>query len=90
MPNSHESHDALCLRMLAFVAAYRRRRGFAPTLAEVGAALGTTSKGHLCYTRDTLRERGWLTYSEHTARTMRVTSDGRDVLKEAKASVHDG
>lgn len=79
------THDALCLRMLAAIRVYRHTYGYAPTLRELGDILSIGSTSMLWATRNTLASRGLLTYSEHRARSMRLTNAGHLAVLEAEA-----
>lgn len=50
-----------------------------PTLDEMSARMGG-SKGHLCYLRDALQERGYVTFLPRTHRSLQLTEAGKQYL----------
>ncbi len=78
-------------RFLHAVAALQAQRGLPPTLGEIGAAMGITSKGHLSYLRDALRMRALVACQPNTHRSLTLTPAGRLYLQtHAKAQVTHG
>lgn len=57
---------------LAFIARFCDENGFAPTVREVGAAIGHASPSSTHATLSELRERGLITWNEKTFRTLRI------------------
>lgn len=50
-------------------------KGFAPTIREIGDAIGLTSTSTVHARLQRLRSRGWVTWSDLSPRTLRVTRE---------------
>ena len=79
------SRSALLLPALAYIAAYTRDNGYAPSLREIGAACGTTSTGHAKFIVDQLVIDKMLDIpltprGQRIPRVMRVTPHGHATL----------
>jgi repressor LexA len=64
--------------ILAWLSAYIAERGYSPTLRELCLAFGFAStQGAACHL-DPLRKKGWITWNDGQARTLRVLEEVAD------------
>lgn len=67
---------------LKFIVSHVAQWGYPPSVREVGSAInvGSASTAHEVVSR--LVKRGWISVGAKRARTIRVTEDGMDVVRE--------
>lgn len=65
---------------LQIIRSWSERNGFPPTVREVGRLLGFSSPSSAARVVKSLERRGWVVSADGKARTMRVTTEGNDVL----------
>lgn len=68
---------------IKFIVGYMESNGYAPTVRDIGKAIGFSSSSTAQQIVSRLQRRGWITYKDHAFRTIKVTEDG---LSEANDS----
>ena len=66
--------------VLNFVATHIKERGYAPTLREIGEALGIKSTNGVADHLQRLARKGYVTWTPGAARTLRLVAGDRDDL----------
>jgi SOS-response transcriptional repressor LexA len=57
--------------VLTWISGYIDTHGFSPTIRQIGHAFGWTVNGVACHLRP-MKKKGWITWIEGEARTLRV------------------
>jgi hypothetical protein len=60
------------------------QNGYAPSVRDVGEAIGRSSSSTAQRIIDYLKRRGWIDYAPKIARSMKITDKGMKVLKEQR------
>lgn len=68
------------LALLQAIAGHWREHGYAPSYADLMAALCVRSRSSLAYALQDGRSRGLLTFDDHRQRTIRLTERGEAMI----------
>jgi repressor LexA len=68
------------LDVLQYIKNYMNDNGWAPSVREIGASIGASSTGTANYFLVQLEDDGFIFREPHTARAIRITSDGNAAL----------
>lgn len=60
------------------------KNGYAPSIRDIGEAVGRSSSSSSQRIVNYLKKRGWITYTPKIARSMKITDKGMQVLKEQR------
>jgi repressor LexA len=66
--------------IVRFILDYTRDKGFPPTVAEIGEAMGLSSTSSVSHHIDVMTARGYLSRRRYSPRTLVVTDRGRELL----------
>ena len=75
MPAARKPLTEVQERILSFIAEHLHRNGFAPSMREIGDAIGMTSSSSVSYQLDRLEKLGYLRRNTNRARTIELLID---------------
>lgn len=78
------------IEVLAIIAKLHCQHGYAPTVREIGAALGISSSNASADHLKALRRKGLIVWTPRTARTIALTEAGRLAIEGRQATSGGG